>query len=221
MYPDRTHNYKWAQRVWLKTQLLAHSLPHSCHCLFSCNYDTDGSSEELASQFLAVLTPVTLPCTASPHPTHGHRSGPGQWQQPRYSWYLNPNLLPPRLTRSRVPTDIILQPQGNLRTPNSWPAIRSCLTSCPTSSSLISIIQPYHVQPPSIYNKNPPHDGLNSSSALHGLQGSWNFLDKNYTSEMTGFTLHSWSHTSHWHSLLTDKWLFLLKWFVSQFPIIS
>lgn len=37
---------------------------------------------------------------------------------------------------------------------------------------------------------------------------------------MTRFTLHAWSHKSNWHSLLTDKWLFLLKWFVFQFPII-
>lgn len=38
---------------------------------------------------------------------------------------------------------------------------------------------------------------------------------------MAGFTLHSWSHKSNWHSVLTGKWLFLLKWFVFQFPIIS
>lgn len=67
MYPDHTHNYKRAQRE-LKTQLLAHGLPHPRHCLSSCNYDTDGSSEELASQFPAVLTPVTFPCTACPPP---------------------------------------------------------------------------------------------------------------------------------------------------------
>ena len=68
MYPDRAHNYKWAQRE-LKTQLLAHSLPHSRHCLSSRDYDTDGSSEELASQFLAALTPVTFPCAACPPPS--------------------------------------------------------------------------------------------------------------------------------------------------------